>query len=52
MKYLKIGCVVVAAIVCLPLFLVALCFPKFRKWLDGVCHFDSDAYESFSHANR
>ena len=50
MKYLKIACVVVVAIACLPAFLVALCFPAFRKWLDDVCHFDYGAYESHSHA--
>lgn len=52
MRHLKIACVVVAAIVCLPFFLIALCFPAFRRWLDGVCRFDYDSYESFSHASR
>ena len=50
-RYVKIVCVAVGAIVCLPVFLIALCFPAFRKWLDGVCHFDYDSYESFSHGN-
>lgn len=52
MRYMKIACVVVVAIACLPLFLIALCFSPFRKWLDGVCRFDYDAYESHSHASR
>lgn len=52
MKYLKIGCAVLAAVAFLPLFLIALCFPGFRKWIDGLCHFDYEASESFAHANR
>lgn len=51
-RYLKIACVAVVAIACLPVFLIALCFPAFRQWLDGVCHFDYDSYESFPHARR
>lgn len=50
MKCLKIACVAVVAIACLPVFLIALCFPAFRKWLDGVCRFNYEAYESHSHA--
>ena len=52
MRFFKIACVAVGAIVFLPAFLIALCFPAFRKWLDGACHFDYDSYESFSHASR
>lgn len=52
MKHVKIACVVLAAIVFLPLFLMALCVPGFRKWIDDLCHFDYEGSESFAHANR